>query len=79
MCCQVSAHQHGQRGLRLMYDQERQRMLLSEGLHVGKGEAHGISTSCLADYLLQLLMCHGVISNGPFDTANAEKLWRRDT
>ena len=53
-------------------------MLLSEGLHVGKGEAHGISNSCLADSVLQLLMCHDVTSNGPFDTTSAEKLWRRD-
>ena len=59
-------------------DQDRQRVLLSEGLQVGKGEAHGISNSFLAEYLLQLLTCHDAMSNGLFDTANAEKLWRRD-
>ena len=64
--------------VRLMCGQDRQRMLLSEGLHVGEGEAHGINNSCLADDLLQLFMCHDAISNGPFDTANVEKLWRHD-
>ena len=61
-----------------MCDQDRRSMLLSEGLHVGKGEAHGTSKSCFADSLLQLLMCHDVIPNVTLDTTNAEKLWRRD-
>ena len=64
--------------VQFMCDQDRQRMLLSEGSHVGQDEAHGVSNSCLADYLLQLFMCHDAVSHGIFDTANAEKLWRRD-
>ena len=53
-------------------------MLSGEGLYAGKGEAHGASNSCLADYLLQLLMWHDVISRPAFDSACAEKKWRCD-
>ena len=53
-------------------------MLLLDGLHVGKGEAHGASNSCLADSLLQLLMWHDVISTPAFESARAEKQWRCD-
>ena len=47
---------------RFMSDQARQRMLLGEGLHLGKGGAHGTSNSCLADFLLQLLIWHNATS-----------------
>ena len=63
---------------RFMSDQDRQLMLLDEGLHLGKGEAHGASNSCLADSLLQLLIWHNVISKALFDSSSAEKKWRPD-
>ena len=64
--------------VRFISDQERQRVLLLDGLHVGKGEAHGASNSCLADYVLQLLLLHDVISTPAFESARAEKQWRCD-
>lgn len=64
--------------VRFTSDQDWQCMLLGEGLHVGKGEAHGTSNSCLADSLLQLPLWHDVISKPFFDSANAENKWRRD-
>ena len=51
---------------------------MDEGLHLGNGEAHGASNSCLADSLLQLLIWHNVIFKPVFDNSNVEKKWRRD-
>ena len=62
---------------RFMSDQDRQVMLLDEGLILGKGEAHGASNSRLSDSLLQLLIWHNVISKPLFDSSNAEKKWQQ--
>ena len=55
-----------------------QRQLVGETLHLGKGDAYGANNSCLADYLLQLLMRQDVISCRVFDSVSSEKQWRRD-
>jgi len=53
-------------------------MLVHEGLHVGKGEVHGASNSCLADALLQLLLWHGVVSKPFFENTRSDMKWRCD-